>query len=903
MFLKRKTFLILLLLPCVQLISGQIAWDWVKHSSLPGPDEANDIVVDKSKNIYVTGYHTNVELPMYNLKDKDAFVAKYDSIGMLKWYKKYGSEEADDIGNGIGIDGSNNVYVTGSYDYNKKMFLIKLDDLTGDLIWETFDSSLATNVGDDLVIKDSIIYITGTTPLLRYDLYGKSLQEITKSGKKSINTLDVVSSAIAINNSGLIYIARDNTILGFDSTGLQISSLQLNITRFNSLTIDNFNNIYCTGIFSGSTKLGNYQLKSSGYDDIFICKIDTSGNINWAVKAGGSDFDEGLGIAINKRSELYVTGFYRQIATFGNQTVGQLGLFKEIFVLKLDPETGNFSGLLVAGGGGDNDIGNKIAFDKDNFPYVVGILHNFWPGLNFGDIYIPSEDENSEDAFIAKIKVPDMISKLKGQVFKNGSETRCIVKLFSYSPDIPMRLLYNNYTTDSGSFEYTVYTPGYYFLQAIQPMDFNYAKTYYERNYNWDSAFHFSLISDTVITGINIHLLELPDLNGNDTISGTVYDVSGEPKRWIDMILIDKSGILADYTQTDTMGKYKFTSVPPGNYNIMIDSAGMFVKSFYTLNTTLKSNYIGLDYVLGEDSIFKSEDFKVLVKSDAFILDELSFNGTLVGYLYVTNQSRLKTINFTILEQDRNNAFGITPGSGKIFVSDSALINYENLSVHRLKIKVENTLPLYSSDTVDITIELQKAYRPIIKSMVISVDENSPIGMIIGKIILDESFVDPYLTYEIVSESYPGIFIIQSPDGEIIISDSSLLDYEKVQEIFMVVKVTESSIRHLTDTCTVVIRINDVNDNTRFNYHLIKTSTVRIFPSPVNERLYIIQEDINNPVNEVIIMDTSGRIIFNKKTIRITDMIIDLKTLENGTYIIKVCLRSGQVKQVFIKAD
>lgn len=902
MFTRARTFLILIILLFIaSYLPGQIAWDWVKHSSRSGPDEANDLIVDDHNNIYVTGYYTNIELPWFSLKDKDAFIAKYDSLGELVWYQKYAST-GHDIGNAIALDDSNFVYVTGSYDDSKKMFLIKLENSDGKLLWEIFDSSLALNTGDDLLIKDAIIYTTGSIPLLRYDLKGQPLQSQIKSNKKSELTLDIPTAAIVADDSCLLYVACNNTILVFDTAGQQISSLYLNVTRINSLAIDKLNNIFCTGVFTGSCMLGKYQITSSGYDDIFICKIDAAGNISWAMKAGGSSHDEGLGIAINKRQELFVTGFYRQIATFGDQTVGELGLFKEIFVLKLDPETGNFTELLVAGGGGDYDLSNSITFDNDNFPYIAGLLHHWWPGTSFGDIYLPYEGESLEDAFIAKITVPEMISKLKGKVYKDSIETYCVVKLFSYSQENPMKVLYNNYTDESGNFGYTVYKPGNYFVQAIQPFNYDYAKTYYEQHYKWDSAFHFTLDFDTVVNDINIHLLKVPKQAGTDTISGTVYDLSGEPKRWIDMILVDNLGTITDYTQTDSMGKYEFISIPPGNYVIMIDSAGMFVESYYSLNTSLKSNYIGFDYILGVDSIYRADNLKVSANLDTFILDEICFNGTVLGYVDVPNRSRFQNLNFTILEQDISNTFGIVPDSGKIFVADSTLLNYEDHPVHKLIIKVENTSPLYSSDTIEVIVQLKKVFHPIISSSTFSIDENVPAATVVGKVLLDETNGDENLTFEIVSESFVGIFDIISPDGDIIIIDSSLLDYEIVQQIILIVKVTESSVWQFSDTCTVTILINDIPENIGQEKHVTHVENLRIFPSPVSDRLYIIQEDAKNPVKQVVITDLSGRIMINNKIPELTHLVIDIQKLENGAYIIDLVFSYGQTKQVFIKS-
>ncbi len=61
--------------------------------------------------IYVTGY-TLGDLDGTNAGLYDAFLAKYDSTGTWQWTKLLGTTGAD-WANGVALDGSGNIYVTG----------------------------------------------------------------------------------------------------------------------------------------------------------------------------------------------------------------------------------------------------------------------------------------------------------------------------------------------------------------------------------------------------------------------------------------------------------------------------------------------------------------------------------------------------------------------------------------------------------------------------------------------------------------------------------------------------------------------------------------------------------------------------------------------------------------------
>lgn len=78
------------------------------------------------------------------------------------------------------------------------------------------------------------------------------------------------------------------------------------------------NGLVITGRFYDTATFGNIQLvDATVYYDIFIAKLDDQGAWQWAVQAGGSHWDKGFGVCGATNGDVYVTGTYRNVATFG----------------------------------------------------------------------------------------------------------------------------------------------------------------------------------------------------------------------------------------------------------------------------------------------------------------------------------------------------------------------------------------------------------------------------------------------------------------------------------------------------------------------------------------------------------------------------------------------------------
>ena len=131
--------------------------------------------------------------------------------------------------------------------------------------------------------------------------------------------------------------------------------------------------VVVTGSFVGSATFGGTTLTSSGGDDIVVARLTPAGQVAWARKAGGQGDDRGLAIASRADGSVVVTGRFAGTATFGDTTLSSGG-FENVFVTRLDA-TGTVAWARRAGGA-DSGTGATIAALADGSAVVAGLFHD-----------------------------------------------------------------------------------------------------------------------------------------------------------------------------------------------------------------------------------------------------------------------------------------------------------------------------------------------------------------------------------------------------------------------------------------------------------------------------------------------------------------------------------------------
>ncbi len=136
-----------------------------------------------------------------------------------------------------------------------------------------------------------------------------------------------------------------------------------------ALAVDSRNGVYVFGHFSGSITADGQTLSSVGGSDMYLIKYDTTGNLVWAQRFGGSGNEEAKGLKTDRSGNLVLTGNFEGSITFGSTTLTSTGA-SDVCIVKLQPD-GNvlwakqFTGSLADKGGA------LICDDKRNI-YTTG---------------------------------------------------------------------------------------------------------------------------------------------------------------------------------------------------------------------------------------------------------------------------------------------------------------------------------------------------------------------------------------------------------------------------------------------------------------------------------------------------------------------------------------------------
>lgn len=248
-----------------------ISPDWVNIFYSSGSITVRDFTIDPNGNSVLTGYFTgptDFDPGTSILIDsgngaQDVFIAKLNLSGNLIWSKFFGG--------------------TG-YDYSTKVKC----DTNGDIILcGTFEDSLDFDPG---IGTNFLSANFGNHYLLRLDNNG-NFKSVIQSG--SINAIQTFN--IKANNN--LIVGCQNKIKELDSTNAEVFNLNTGLGDVYDIEIDNEANIIIEGKRSNAVTndydsgLDTFIINnvSNFGNDLYIIKLDSSYNFQWARLVGGQD--------------------------------------------------------------------------------------------------------------------------------------------------------------------------------------------------------------------------------------------------------------------------------------------------------------------------------------------------------------------------------------------------------------------------------------------------------------------------------------------------------------------------------------------------------------------------------------------------------------------------------------
>jgi len=219
---------------------------------------------------------------------------------------------------------------------------------------------------------------------------------INTTGSQTYQSNVTIEGDVTINAGGEVVFEAD--IIGDDEIIYSSWATQAGGTSNesgNKISVLADGSSIVTGEFAGTATFGSTTLTSAGGYDVFVAKLDASGDYEWATQAGGTDKDLGRGVSVLADGSSIVTGYFQGTATFGSTTFTSAGNY-DVFVVKLDA-SGNYEWAKQAGGTG-SDYGHGVSALADGSSIVTGY---FQGTATFGSTTLTSI--GGDDVFVAKL--------------------------------------------------------------------------------------------------------------------------------------------------------------------------------------------------------------------------------------------------------------------------------------------------------------------------------------------------------------------------------------------------------------------------------------------------------------------------------------------------------------------
>jgi outer membrane protein assembly factor BamB len=375
---------------------------WVRRYN--GPADSSDVTfamaIDGYGNVYVGGYSQGIG------SDFDYATIKYYSNGDTAWVRRYnGTGNGADVCPAIAVDGSGNVYVTGSslcIGTGSDYATIKYDP-NGNQLWlRTYNGpGNGSDGASGIALDDSgNVYVTGTSvgsgtgsdyATIKYDPDGNQLwvRRYDGPGNSSDNTC-----AMAIDGLGNVCVTGwsigigtyfDYATVKYDPNGNELWVARYDIGSTpgeypHDIAADDSGNVYVTGWC--------YEEETGA--DFATMKYDPDGSQLWVRRYDGpvSGSEEGRSIAVDGSGNVYVTGYSR----------GEQGRANDYATVRYDPNGNQLWVTRYNGPVSYYDHPYAIAVDDSNNVYVTGESAGGGPAYDYATIKYVQADALRGDA-------------------------------------------------------------------------------------------------------------------------------------------------------------------------------------------------------------------------------------------------------------------------------------------------------------------------------------------------------------------------------------------------------------------------------------------------------------------------------------------------------------------------
>ncbi len=300
-------------------------WATRYNGTANSSDFASSVAFDPSGNIVVTGYATNTGT------SKDLKTIKYDTQGNMLWQATFnGTQNGGDYSNGLFVDQSGNIYITGRADYGATW---------SDIVTIKYNSQgvqqwVARYGGAANYLDEGTIVITDNTG------------NVYVGGKSVTSGTDFDMVLIKYNSSGTLVWSRNYEGLG--NAEDYVADLDLDA--------------------SGNIYIGGGSVGQNSGQDFIVIKYDPSGSQQWVrtYNGAGNGGDGVVSVKIDPAGNLVATG-YTDMGTAEKYN---------FLTIKYDQSGNVIWTRQYNGASSHNDVATSMTVDQNSNVYMTGLCAN-----------------------------------------------------------------------------------------------------------------------------------------------------------------------------------------------------------------------------------------------------------------------------------------------------------------------------------------------------------------------------------------------------------------------------------------------------------------------------------------------------------------------------------------------
>lgn len=443
----------------VQRLTAAGAFVWGKGIGGPSGEMVKDLRLDQSGNPHIVGYfHNTVDFDPDPVgaaprtapgTTQHAFVLKLTTTGLFSWVANVGSLLAgggDTDGNALTIGSNNEVYYTGKFTANIDIdpdpvntlnlsssnaedgFISGLSS-TGTFLWA---KQIGNNTITDGIIPSGIC-TDAANAIYTCGQFEGAMDFNTESGTYMLPVSPLLSSNF---HDGFLHKMKNpcTSNPGYEwagdigNTGLVAGNTGNAYGR--SIKTDAAGNVYSTGYFTGTVDLDPsaafLNFTALPGEDIYVQKLDASGNLVWAKQLAGRGNERGLSLDLDNAGNVIIGGYFDfEIDVNPDPAIINLRTTagdKDILLVKLDA-----NGALVWAktmGSTGLDFCNAVTFDASGNVIHTG---SFTGTVNFN----PSGANNftalgQNDMYVQRFTAAGNYNLFRQQAGTTGEEGKSV---------------------------------------------------------------------------------------------------------------------------------------------------------------------------------------------------------------------------------------------------------------------------------------------------------------------------------------------------------------------------------------------------------------------------------------------------------------------------------------------